>query len=361
MDSERKRTSRFGIGLLIYIIIFLILSVAALIFFYDWLKAYEETRPYNAVDAYTASLTDNGPGSAVLASLSAVDRNIQSEEEIRAFVSDILSGARFIRSSTQSTPEKLVYTVLTDDADIGSVSFEPSGEKRLGFESWVLSEENYDFSSYLNTSSFVIPEDYSASVNGTVLSKQYITAADTPFTVLSPYYESFPSLPRLVTYTSGRYLGVAEEAIIDRYGKTAEDADLTEFVFLDTCTASDRERLSIFVRKFASTYVQFTADVNGSYYYYYSELRQMVSEGSPLQDRMAQALGSFGFTTTKSCDIIEDSVNFCMPMDSTHYLVDYTYTTKTVGRAEAVEDSRNIRLVISDNSGNLLVDSMNYY
>ena len=360
MATERKK-SCFGTGLLIYIFLFLILSVIALIFFYDWLKAYEETRPYNSVDAYTETIRTKGPGDAVLASLSQVDRSLQSDQEIRFFVADILSRTEYIRSSTLSTPEKLVYSARADGRSIGTVSFEPSEEKRLGFRPWTLASEDYDFSFYLNESTFVIPEDYQASVNGTILSSQYITSDDTQYQSLSAYYDSFPSLPHLVAYTSGKYLGQAEEAVIDRNGKTAEPADMTESVFLDSCTASEKDMLSAFARKFASTYVQFTADVNGSYYYYYNELRQMVSEGSPLLDRMSQALGSFGFTTTKSCDIIEDSVNFCLPMDESHYLVDYSYTTKTVGRAEAVEDSRNIRLVVSDQNGKLLVDSMNYY
>ena len=360
MASKRKK-SRFALGLLIYIFLFLILSVIALIFFYDWLKAYEETRPYNSLNAYTETITANGPGDAVLASLTEIDRSLQSEDKIASYIADILSRTEYVRSSSLSTPEKLVYSAQADGRNIGTVTFEPSEEKRLGFHSWTLASENYDFSSYLNKSSFVIPEDYHASVNGKILSEKYITSDDTPYSSLSAYYSSFPSLPHLVTYTSGKYLGQAEEAVIDRTGKTVNQADMTETVFLDSCTPSDRDRLSVFVRQFASTYVQFTADVNGSHYYYYNELRQMVSEGSSLLDRMSQALDSFGFTTTKSCDIIEDSVNFCLPMDSSHYLVDYSYTTKTVGRAEAVEDSRNIRLVISDQNGKLLVDSMNYY
>ena len=359
--AGKSKKSHFGLGLLIYILLFMILSLIALIFFYDWLKAYEETRPYNSVNAYTETLAANGPGEAVIDSLTEVDRSLQSEEEIKTFAADILSRAEYVRSSSLSTPEKLVYTVRADGRSIGTVSFEPSEEKRLGFSSWMLASENYDFSAYLNESSFVIPEDYQASVNGKILSAKYITSDDTQYSSLSAYYDSFPSLPHLVTYTSGKYLGQAEEAVIDRNGKTVSRADMTEAVFLDSCTSSDRDRLSAFVRKFASTYVQFTADVNGSHYYYYSELRPMVSESSSLLTRMSQALDSFGFTTTKSCDIIEDRVNFCLPMDSSHYLVDYSYTTETVGRAEAVEDSRNIRLVVSDQGGKLLVDSMNYY
>ena len=127
--ANRRKKSRFGLGLLIYIFLFLILSVTALIFFYDWLKAYEETRPYNSVNAYSETLATNGPGDAILSSLTEIDRSLQSEEEIKAFVADILSRAEYIRSSSLSTPEKLVYSARADGRSIGTVSFEPSEEK----------------------------------------------------------------------------------------------------------------------------------------------------------------------------------------------------------------------------------------
>ena len=129
MASNRKK-SRFGVGLLIYIFLFLILSVIALIFFYDWLKAYEETRPYNSVNAYTETLAVNGPGNAALASLAEVDRSLQSEEEIKAFVADILSRTEFVRSSALSTPEKLVYSARADGP--ASVRFRLDQRKKNG-------------------------------------------------------------------------------------------------------------------------------------------------------------------------------------------------------------------------------------
>ena len=76
---------------------------------------------------------------------------------------------------------------------------------------------------------------------------------------------------------------------------------------------------------------------------------------------MAQSLGSFGFTTTHSCKIIRDSVNICCPFGRNIYFVDYSYTTETVGSGNAVEDSRNVRLVMEDTSGQLLVREMTYY
>ena len=147
----------------------------------------------------------------------------------------------------------------------------------------------------------------------------------------------------------------------DGSGSPVSPEDRTEMHFLDTADSGTRIRLSDFAREFVSDYVQFTADVGGSHYVYYSQLQQMIRPGSPLLDRMAQSLGSFGYTTTRSCKIIEDRVNICMSFSRGVYFVDYSYTTETVGSAEAVKDSRNVRLVMEEEGDRLLVTDMTYY
>ena len=156
-------------------------------------------------------------------------------------------------------------------------------------------------------------------------------------------------------------LGKPEIAVTDGTGKVVPADELTEEHFLDTCSKEDRSRLSDFARTFVFNYVQFTADVGGGHYIYYNEVRQMITQDSPLLDRMTQSLGSFGYTTTRSCNIVDDSVNICCPFGRGVYFVDYSYTTKTVGSGDAVEDSRNVRLVVEDSSGKLLVREMTYY
>lgn len=361
MIKPYREKSNFGTGLIIYVLIFLILTVTGLIFFYDWLEAYETTRPYNAVKTYEEALHANGLTEGALASLTGVDRKLQNDSSIAVYAKDLLADATLVRSLAKSTADRQVYSVRAEGADVGTVAFRPEGEKKFNFRAYVPAEEDYDFSALAETVSLQVPENYTVSVNGVPLDASYLTDSGIRYSTLRDYYDEYTSLPTLVSYTSGGILGTPEMTVTDASGKPVPAEELTEAHFLDTCTAQDRSRLSDFARDFVFNYVQFTADVGGGHYMYYNQVRQMITSDSPLLDRMAQSLGSFGYTTTRSCNIVADSVNICCPFGKAVYLVDYSYTTKTVGSGDAVEDSRNVRLVVEDNAGTLLVKEMTYY
>ena len=356
-----REKSRFGTGLIIYVLVFLILTAVGLIFFYDWLEAYELTRPYNAANAYEDSLHENGLSENALASLTGIDRKLQTDSAIQARAKDLLSEADLVRSLAKSASDKQVYSVRAQGADIGTVTFRPTGERKFNFRAFVPAEEEYDFSGWTESVTLQVPDDYTVSVNGVALDASYRTESSVRYRTLQDYYDEYSSLPTLSAYTSGNVLGKPEIAVTDGTGKVVPADELTEERFLDTCSKEDRSRLSDFARTFVFNYVQFTADVGGGHYIYYNEVRQMITQDSPLLDRMTQSLGSFGYTTTRSCNIVDDSVNICCPFGRGVYFVDYSYTTRTVGSGDAVEDSRNVRLVVEDSAGKLLVREMTYY
>lgn len=361
MSRPYREKSHFGTGLVIYVLIFLILTVVGLIFFFDWLKAYENTQPYNAVNAYEAFLRQNGLTPAGLASLTDVDREHQPDSEITRITKEVLSDAALYRSLSKGSSDRQAYLVHADGNTVGTVYFSPEGEKQFNFRAWVPVEEDFDFSAYYDSVSLKVPEGYTVSVNGVPLDEKNRTESGIRYQTLQDYYDEYSGLPTLVRYASGNLLGESVTTVTDGSGNPVSPDNLTESFFLDTCSNADRTRLSAFTREFISDYVQFTADVGGGHYYYYNEVRQRITPDSPLLDRMAQSLGSFGFTTTHSCKIIKDSVNICCPFAKNVFFVDYSYTTETVGTGSAVEDSRNVRLVMEDSSGQLLVREMTYY
>lgn len=362
MRNNTNKRSRFGIGLLIYVIIFLILAVVALLFFYSFLEQYEASRPYNAIDAFEAEVAANGPTDACIAAFSAVDRNLMSEEEIRSYASAVLSGASYAKSSVKSTEERLAYNIRAGGNVIGTVYFTPGEKGKFGFAPWQKDSEEYDFSAYYTSASYTVPDDYSVSVHGTVLDDSYITKDDIRYKTLSDYYKDYPSLPHLVTYTVPSYPGTQDAVIYNAAGSPVTEADLGESVCLDRCTAQEKEMLTALAEKFITNYVLFTADVRGTHYVYYNELRQMIVLESELADRLATSLSSFGFTTTKECSITSLKYNLFYPLDSSHYLIDCSYTTEIRSATDTDSGSRNVRLVaVQDEKGNLLVESMSNY
>ena len=358
----KKKKAGFGTGLLIYVIVMLILSVTALLLFYDWLGAYENSRPAVAVEHFRQQLDENGLTDACHSALAEVDRALQSETEITAFAENVLDSAVYARSLSGEETGQIVYMMRVDGNNIGKLTLKQTGDKKFGFQSWEVAKEEYDFSSFYSSFSVTVPEDYQVLCSGTVLDRSYITESGIEYATLASYYADYPSLPHLVRYTSGIRLGFSEMEVLDRSGKPVSEKEMTDQHFLDVCNATDKARLSEFTREFMSNYIQFTANVGGGFYYYYSLCRQMVAPDSPLLDRMGQAVQSFGFTTTKSCDVIRDSVNLCTRIDANHYLTDYTYTTEIVSPDGRAQDTRNVRLLIEVSpKDQLLVSLMNNY
>ena len=177
-ENTTNRSSRFGTGLVIYVLIFLILSAAGLIFFYDWLAAYEATRPIYAVQAYEAQLRSTGLGAETVARLRAVDHEVQSDAEIKASADAILREATLIKSSAQSTGDRQAYQVRAGGNVLGTVYFEAKGEKKFNLLAWIPTEEDYDFSAYLE----------SLSKGETKMN----TSVMTPYDVAKGYIEARP-------------------------------------------------------------------------------------------------------------------------------------------------------------------------
>ena len=355
------RRSRFGVGLALYVITFLILSVIFLLFFYEWLSAYEASRPAVPVENYKLDVALNGPPEACYKAFDILDRSFTKEEDIRAFAKEVMEQAEYSRSLTESSENKTIYTIRYNSTPIGSLTLEQTGSKKFQFQSWEVTDASYDFSAFFKEDEVTVPSDYQVYCNGTLLGPSYITEKGILINTLSAYYDDFVSLPSLVTYHVGPCLGIPELLVKDRRGSTVTEEDMNEFAFLDNCTPEEISKLSGFAREYVATYVQFTANVHDSFYYYYNQLRQMTAPDSPLNDRMSQAIQSFGFTTTRSCEIVDDCVNLVMKLDASHFLVDYSYTTETVSPEGSARDTRNVRLVVGIGNNLLLVTTMTYY
>mgnify|MGYP007111732014 CR=1 FL=1 len=62
MSKIRKGASKFAIAMIIYAFVFLLLAGAGLSFFWDYMVAYEASRPKIAINAYMQGLTEEHKG-----------------------------------------------------------------------------------------------------------------------------------------------------------------------------------------------------------------------------------------------------------------------------------------------------------
>lgn len=361
LKSEDRKLS-FGLKLLIYVICFMILCAASLLVFYDFLSVYESTRIYNYLNQYQSQIAENGPTSACIdAALKIADTNLLSQDEVISFASDVLKEAEFKKSAAKSNEDITVYTVSSQGKPLGSVSFAANDHAKYGCTSWALSNEDYDFSAFCSESSIILPPGYTAALNGKTLDSRYILSDNIEMASLKEFYKTYPELPHLTEYHTGLQLGNPSLVIYDVNGNTVSYEELTDEAFLSAQKPDNFDSLKAFCDDFITNYVQFTADVNGTHFNYYYTLLDLCVDGSELRERIHRAIDSFGFTLTKQCDITDITCHYIIKLDATHYLADCTYATTIVGRADAVDDSRNVRLIISNQDGKYLAESMNNY
>ena len=359
--AELRPSATYSERLIIYVLIFMILTVVGLIVLYDYLDAYELSQPYNAVDSYRDSVRVSGIPVGKLDAIAGINRSINNDGEILETVKNILSNVEFSQSIGGNDSKEKTYLAFSDGENIGEVHFTESGETRLWNTAWALAGESYDLSAFTNNVTVKIPDGYAVSVNGTVLDDSCCIASSVHYKALEAYYSDYPDAPTMITMEAENVLGMPDVAISSPSGSVVTPGDTEEEFYLNSMLpTSRRAEISSFAKEFVSNYVQFTADVSGGHYYYYNLINSVIVKESPLSDRINQSLGSFGFTTTNSCEIVSDSVNICCPLGKDAYFVDYSYTTDTSGNGSSVQDSRNVRIVVEDVGGQLMVRDMVY-
>lgn len=358
--NKEKKLSTFRKGLLIYIAVFVLVAVIALAVLYDFLRAYELSRPETAVKDYINSLLLTDSGDNTQAALGELDANIQGPEESVQNYNALVQELSYRKDSKRSSQGELFYNLYSGDQLIGTVSLKNSDKKSFGLTFWEVADEDVDLSGFTNSVTMSLPVDYKLFVNGYELGENYITDKNVEYETLSGFYEHFDSIPTLVSYESGKFIGDVEVVVKDGNGNEVAEENLNEVCYLNNCDADTTTRISEFADEFINRYVFFCANTNKNEYANYDYLYQMVKPESPLQDRMYNAFWAFGYTTVYSCDIISRNINLISDLGN-YYLVDYSYTTETVGSAGPVAENSNVRFLISDNDDTLLAEAIYNY
>ena len=106
MRRKNNAPSRFAVGLLIYILVFLLSAAAVLVFFGLYLRAYEASRSNTCVRSYLHSGAGGTLDSAWLDALSALDTRLQPEAESRSFLQGKLAEAAWRELGSENSGEK---------------------------------------------------------------------------------------------------------------------------------------------------------------------------------------------------------------------------------------------------------------
>lgn len=360
--TRRERGSRFGRGLLLYILIFVLLAAVVLGVLYLYLSAYEASRSTTCVKQYLDECANGRLSYAWGTNLAQLDRRFQSEETVRAWIQEKLNNASFRELRSDNETEKRYGLFDENGVCFETLTLQPSGEGSWGFTGWTVAEEECNIGAFTETVDVTVPATYTVELGGVPADQTFIAQTGIPYEILEPCREYIGSLPTMVRYQVGPYLPGPELRVLDAAGNVVPEEEQTELRFLDNCTGADRERVHEFALRFLNALLPYAGDLNHSAGYYWYDLYALIVHEGPLEERLLDYMrAGFGYNNTYSIDIVADSVVFCSDLGGGNYLIDLTYRTETVGLEGPVQEDNRTRLLIVQSEDGLLTAAMFNY
>lgn len=359
--KKTRKRSFFGWGMLIYAVVFLTASYFGLRELWSFMEAYEASRPMNVLNAYMETVTDDYVCDQSQELIDSVDHNIQSEEACRTYIKEALSGGiSYARKTKECTDTRQVYVLRSGGKVIGEFAMEVKSEDSYGFTMWELTEDSFDLSYLMgSTVSVSAPDSYRVSVNGVALDSSYMVGEPVQYEALEDFYEDY-ELPTIVTYEAGPFLGDFEMVVTNPNGEVVTETPDPK-VLEDNCSEEEIAELKSYIAEFLKVYVDYMGSSNDQADYNYSVLMKYIVKDSEFAERMYGALYGQRATQSRGDTITEITNNFYFRVDEGYYLCDVTYLVDTIGKQGSVITTNNVRILIVESDGKMLVQSVRNY
>lgn len=360
MSENKKKFSKFPLGLCIYAGAFLLVTVIGLIFFWNYMSVYEQTRPATALNAYAQQLTAEHIYDASEDVINQVDHALQSVQQCKETVINALSeGFTFVKKATVSTKSKHVYMILCGKQLIGTIELSQCQKAAYGFTAWEVTSEAFDLWYLLSEPVTVtVPATLQVSVCGNALSEKHITDNSIPYPLLEKFYEDY-SLPYLCTYTAGPFLGTPQIRITDSTGKEitlAEDTDFSDF--LPQCTDAQKKDLDDAADSFVRKYVDFVSEANDDTSGNYSRLCALLVPNSDLHKRVHGILDGLLWVSDRHASLESMEIHKYIQLEDNRYLCQLTYVINTRTNAGATRSENHVTVIFQNTASGLKAEMM---
>ena len=370
--AEKRTKKRRGNGFLWFMILYGVVFLAAIAlglrWFWGYMDAYEASRPHTAVNAYMDSLTTDKILENSKDILEQVDLRLQNEDYCLGYLRDALKGEiTYARKASACTETEQTYVLRRGNQVIGSFVIATTPADRYGFTPWALREENFDLAYLMSgeTLSVTVPSGFSVFVNGVELDESYISEENTRhYEVLEDFYGSY-DLPELLmqTYQAGPFLGEPPTLeILDRDGQPfVMDENFDENVLISVKDEEEIRNLDEFTSDFLKSYVQFAGCANRNPEGNLKKILTYVVPESNLAQRMKKALDGLDFAQSRGDQLKDILIKHYIALPEGRWLLDVTYKVETMGRQGLYESTTNMKIMLVEIEGKLLVEAMTSY
>lgn len=363
MAKAKRKSSgaRFGLGMLIYALLFILLVVMGMRLFWGFIAEYEATRENHAVDAYLDSMDEEHIRRVSEPFLSTLDAGIQNAEQGESAVETVMRGElRAVRQGGESSANRAVYKIFSGDREIGRMAMTRPDNPFFGFSSWTVVEESYDFSWLLDSDEITVPEGWTVSVGGTKLDNGYVTERGIPYAYLKDFYGK--GLPELYqcTYRIDQYIGDAPFALTDELGRPADPAALDEDRCLDNCTDEEKAAQESYVREFLPYYVECLANTRRNATDNYNRIRRFLVENGDLDVRLRGAIAGQYYAHSAGETIVSVTMLRHIHLGGEYYLVEFSYEldSRSQWEAQPTRSDNHAQIILRLIDGRLLAQSI---
>ena len=180
--------------------------------------------------------------------------------------------------------------------------------------------------------------------------------------MLKDFYADYDTLPYMVTYKLGPYLGDVEITITDAEDKpvTPEQAKDPAFI-LDNCSDSEKDTLNNLVYNFIDSYVRFTTNADEKLNENYADVLTYIVPESDLAKRMADALNGLKWNKNQNADVLSKTAHYRTRLAGGLYLYDISYEVEVNHQGTTTTTIENVRFLLSQTTEGLKVESMLSY
>ena len=357
--AKKEKGAGFWIGALVYAVVALVLVGIGLRYFWDFLSAYEVSRPGHTVNSYMETLTAQHildlAGEDLL---EQVDGRLGDREAYRPQILSALSGEfTCARNLSHSTDNLTVYALRLGSQVIGSFRMEQVGQSHWNFTPWEVTGEEFDLSFLLGEKvSVTVPAGYSVLVNGAALPPACVAEEGIPYPELAEFAGNY-DLPTMVRYEAGPLLGEAVVEVLDGAGERV-DLEADPQTFLDNCADGERAKVEKAVRDFVTCYVDFTSCAGEGPIAMLEELDKLMVPGGALARRMRGALDGLSWVTDRHASVSALEVSLVSKLAGNLYFCDVTYTVDTRDITGKVQVESRVKLIFRQTGSGLLAEAM---
>lgn len=259
------RRHRFAIALGIYAALALLLILAGLFVFWQYIAAYELSLVDEAMDHYVADGLAEELDQEIDRFSAARETAFESAGEIAGVLRSAVEGAAltYRKAPLAYTPERPVYSVLLDGRELGRVTFcsQPGGKRDFGFPRWSVQGAEFDFDSFAQDYTVLAPSEASVALRGRPLTAANCPVSQEEPVELLPYSDQLAQMPTYALYSFSAFSPVevtlpgGEEHLLTREGNA--------FTVTQLCPPELSDQLCQYAQGFVNAYIAFSSNAEG--------------------------------------------------------------------------------------------------